>query len=117
GVAERRMTEIVSKRKRLGQILVEPQPTSERTGDLRDFERVGQPGAVVVALIEHEDLGLVLEPAERGGMDDSVAIAAEGTAACARRLRIEAAAAQFGVARIWRTENGRLHRSAAVGNN
>ena len=41
------------------------------------LERVGQPGAVVVALGRDEDLGLVLEPPERLGVHDPVAVALE----------------------------------------
>ena len=93
GMAERRMAEIVGQRQRLGQILVEAERTGQRAGDLRHFERVGEPGAVMVALVEHEHLGLVLEPAEGGRVDDAVAVAAEGAAAFARRLRMQPAAA------------------------
>ena len=63
---------------------------------------MGQPGAVVVALVEHEHLRLVLEAAERGGMDDPVAIAPERAAGPARRLRKQPAAAGIGVAAIKR---------------
>ncbi len=80
GMAERRMAEIVGERQRLGQVLVEPERAGERAGDLRDFQRVGQPGAEMVALVEDEDLGLVGQPAEGGRMDDAVAIAAESVA-------------------------------------
>ena len=93
GMAERRMAEVVAERERLGQILVEPERAGERAGDLGHLQRVGQPGAEMVALVEHEHLGLVGEPAERGGMDDAVAVAAEGAAGGARRLRIAPAAA------------------------
>ena len=86
GVTERRMAEVVRQRQRLGQVLVEAERAGERAGDLSDFERMGQPGAVMVALVIDEDLGLVGEPAERGGMDDAVAIAAEGVAGGAWRL-------------------------------
>jgi hypothetical protein len=48
-MAERRMAEIVGERQRLAQILIEGQRTGERAGDLRDFERVGQAGAVVAS--------------------------------------------------------------------
>ena len=51
-MAERRVAEVVGERHRLGQVLVEPQRAGERPGDLGDFERVGQPGAVVVALMD-----------------------------------------------------------------
>ena len=77
GVAERRMAEIVRKRHRLRQVLVEPERARQRAGDLHDFERVGQPRAVMVALVIDEHLRLVGEPAEGGGMDDAVAVAAE----------------------------------------
>ena len=81
GMAERRMAEIVRKRQRLGEILVEPERARERARDLGDFERVGEPRAVVIALVEDEDLRLVLEAAKGGRMDDAVAVAAEGAAA------------------------------------
>src|SRR4051812_1535707 len=40
-----------------------------------------QAGAEMIALVEDEHLGLVGEPAERGRMDDSVAVPPEGAAA------------------------------------
>ena len=48
--------------------------------DGRHLERVGQAGAVVVAGRGDEDLGLVLQPPERGGVEDPVAVALEGGA-------------------------------------
>ena len=98
GMAERRMAEIMGQRQRLGEVLVEPKLARQRAGDLRDFERMRQPGAVVVALVEHEDLGLVLQPAERGGMDHPVAIPAERAAGPARRLRKQPPPALVGIA-------------------
>ncbi len=62
---------------RLGEILVERQRARDRAGDLRHFETVGEPRAVVIALMLHEDLGLVLQPPERRRMDDAVAVALE----------------------------------------
>src|SRR5207244_1587668 len=78
GVPERRMAEVVAERRRLGQILVEAERAAERTGDLGDLQSVRQAGAEMVALVEHEHLGLVGQPAERRRVDDSVAVAAEG---------------------------------------
>ena len=92
-MAEGRVAEVMGQRQRFGQILVEPERARERAGDLGDFQGVGQPGAVMVALMEHENLGLVREPAEGGGMDDAVAVAAEGVAGRAGRLRMEPPAA------------------------
>src|SRR5262245_26369377 len=52
----------------------------------------------MVAFMEHEDLGLVFQPAEGGGMDHPVAIPTERAAGAARRLRKQPAAALVGVA-------------------
>ncbi len=86
GVAERRMAEIMRQRQRLGEILVEAELAGDGAGDLRHLQRMGQPRPVVVALVINEDLRLVLEAAERGGMDNAVAIAPEIAAIPARRL-------------------------------
>ena len=84
--------------RRIGEILVEADLAGQRAGDLRHFQRMGQPGAVMIALVEHEDLGFVLEAAKRGGMDHAVAIAPEWAAGLARRLRKQPPAAAVGIA-------------------
>ena len=99
-MAEGRVPQIMGKRQRLGEILVQPQCAGECAGDLRDLERMGEPRAVMVALVEHEHLGFVLEPAEGGRMDDAVAVAAKGAAAFAGRLGVQPAAALLRIARI-----------------
>src|SRR5262249_48711024 len=90
----------------------EPQRAGERSGDLRDLERVGEPGAVVVALVRDEHLGLVRQPAERGRMDDAVAVAAEIAAGPARGLGMEAAAggARSGRVGAWGPGGARASR-------
>ncbi len=93
GVAERRMAEIVRQRQRLGQVLVEPERARQRAGDLGDFQRVGEPGAVMVALVIDEDLRLVRQPPEGGRMDDAVAVSPEGVAGGTGRLVIAPAPA------------------------
>ena len=102
GMAERRMAEIMGERQGFGEVLVQPELARQRAGDLRHLQRMGQPGAVMVALVEHEHLGLVLQAAERGGMDHPVAIPAERAAGPARRLGDQPAAAAIGVAGIGR---------------
>jgi hypothetical protein len=94
----------------LGQILVEAERAGERTGDLRDLEGVGQPSAVVIALVRDEHLRLVGEAAERGRVDDAVAVAAEVAAGEARRLGKAAAAAFCRIGRIRRARAGRRNR-------
>ena len=86
GMAEGRMAEIVGKRERLGEILIDAQRAGERAGDLRHFEAVGQARAVVIAFVIDEDLGLVVEPPERRRMQDAVAVAGVRRARGARRL-------------------------------
>ncbi len=110
GMPERRMAEVVGERQRLGQVLVEAERAGERARDLGDLERVGQPGAEMIAFVEDEDLGLVREPAKGGGMDDAVAVAPEGVAGCAHRFRIEPAAAAAGIGCIGRARKGRFNR-------
>jgi hypothetical protein len=49
-VAERRVAQVVAERDRLGQVLVQRERPRDGAGDAHRLERVGQPGAVVVAL-------------------------------------------------------------------
>ena len=81
------MAKVVAQADRLDEILVEAQRSRHRARDLRDLQRVGQPRPVVVALGRHEHLGLVLEPPERLGVDDPIAVALEGRAQRAVLLR------------------------------
>src|SRR5690606_13612322 len=48
--------------------------------DLRHFQAVGQPYAIMVAARGHEHLGLVPQPAEADRVDDPVAVALEDIA-------------------------------------
>ena len=86
-VPERRVPEVVPERDRLGEVLVQTERAGGGAGDLRDVEGVGEPHPVVVALGRQEDLGLVLEPAERLRVHDPVAVALEARCAGRRRAR------------------------------
>ena len=77
GVTEGRVAEVMAEPDRLDEVLVEADRAGDRAGDPADLERVGQPGAVVVALGGDEDLRLVLQPPERLGVDDAIAVALE----------------------------------------
>ena len=77
GVPERRVAGVVAEPDRLDEILVQAQRAGDDAGDPGRLERVGHPGAVVVAGGVDEDLRLALQPAERLGMDDPVAVALE----------------------------------------
>ena len=87
GVAERRVADVVAERDRLGQRLVEAERRGQRARDLGDLHRVGQARDEVVALGVEEDLRLVLQPAERLGVDDPVAVALERGAELVGLLR------------------------------
>ena len=86
-VAEGRVPEVVADRHRLRQVLVQAQRPGHAPGDLRDLERVREPCPEVVALVGNEHLGLVLEAAERPGMDDPVPVAGVVRAGIAGRGR------------------------------
>ena len=75
GVAEGRVSEVVGEADGLGQHLVEAQRAGDGPRDLRDLERMRQPGAVEIALVIDENLGLVDQTAEGRGMHDAVAVA------------------------------------------
>ena len=94
GMPERRVAEIVRERDRLGEILVEAQLARDRARDLRHLERVRQPRAVVIALVEDEHLRLVGQTAEGGRVQHAVAVALEGAAGRALGLGVQAAAAR-----------------------
>src|SRR5262245_3033494 len=102
GVPEGRVAEIVRERHRFGQVLVEAEGAGERTGDLAHLDGMGEPCAEVIALVIDEDLGLVLQPSEGGGMDDAVAVALKRAARWRCGLRMEPAAAGARVGRIGR---------------
>jgi hypothetical protein len=74
-VAEGWMTDVVDQGDAFDQVLVQAQPPCRHASDLRHLDGVGQAGAEVVAFVVGEDLGLVLQPAERAAMDDAVAVA------------------------------------------
>jgi hypothetical protein len=115
GMAEGRVAEIVRQRQRLGEVLVEPERAGERAGDLGDLQRMGQPRAVMIALVKHEDLRLVRQAPESGRMDDAVAIAAEGVAGRARPFRPQPAPAMARIGGKNSPFNGRFDRHGSLG--
>ena len=109
-MAERRMAEVMGERAGLGEILVEAERARQRARDLGDLQGVGEPRAIVVALVVDEHLRLVGEPAEGGGMDDAIAIAAEIAARGAGRLGMEPAPARRGIGGIGRARAAAAYR-------
>ncbi len=75
GVAERRVADVVGQRDGFSEVFVEPQPAGDGAGDLRDFERMRESRAVVIVDGGDEDLCLAGHTAERGAVNDSLAVA------------------------------------------
>ena len=107
GMAEGRMAEIVRKGERLGEVLIHLKRAGKRSRDLRHFETMGEPRAVMVALVIDEDLRLIVQPAKGGGMEDAVAVAPIGRAGRARGLIVEPATASARIGGIGRKRGKR----------
>ena len=105
-MAERAVAEVVGERQGLGQVLVEPEHPRQRSRNLRHLEAVGQPGAEMVTLEIDQHLGLVLEPAERGGMNNPIPVALKGAAQPARRLVDQPATARAAHGSMGRPRGG-----------
>ena len=86
GMAEGRVAQVVRQRHCFRQILIQRQRAGDRARHLADLQRMGQPGAVVLAFVVEEYLGLVLQAPEGGRVHDAVAIPLELRAgrACSR---------------------------------
>src|SRR5690606_16483498 len=106
GVAEGGVPQIVGQGDGFQQVLVEAQHAGDGAADLGNLQRVGEAGAEQVALVVDEDLGLVLQPAEGGAVDDTVAVALEFAAEPRRRLGVAAAAAAGRVGSVGRAGDG-----------
>ena len=85
-MAEGRVAQIVRQGQGFGKILVQPQLPGDGAGDLGDLDGMGQPRPELVAFVVDEDLRLVLQPPEGGGMDDPVPVPLIGGARPAARV-------------------------------
>src|SRR3546814_14979194 len=79
-MAEGRVADVMGKRQRLRQILVQSKRAGDGPGDLRDLKAVREAHAEVIAVGRDEHLRLVPQTAEGAGMDDAVAVALKGVA-------------------------------------
>ena len=73
-VAKGRMPQIVAQRNSFGQIFVQIHPPRDGSGDLGNFQRMGQSGAVVVTLRRQKHLCLMLQASECFTVHDPVAV-------------------------------------------
>ena len=91
-VAKRRVANVVDKRKRLGQVCVQPQRFSDGASDLRNFKGVGQSIAEMVGVARGENLCFRFQAAKGAGMNDAVAVARKFPAIGMRCFRVTTAA-------------------------
>ncbi len=75
GVTKGRMAQVVRQADGFGEIFVGAQPAGQRAAQLGNFQRVCEACAIVIALVEDEDLCLVLQAAEGSGVNDAVTVA------------------------------------------
>ena len=75
GMAERRMSDVVNQRQRLGKVLVQAKLGRDLARDLCHLNGMGQPRAEVVGGTAGEDLGLAGQPAEGARLDDPLSVA------------------------------------------
>ena len=121
-VPEGRVAEVVRETHGLDQIRVGAVGQRNTLGDLRDFERVGEPRPKEVPFVDAEHLRLALQTAERRGMDDPRAVVLElrapvGRGACRlRRMagRVRGAGGGYGV-HSSKAVNGSLHKGMGSG--
>src|ERR1051326_1181201 len=92
GMGERRMSDVVHQRERLGELCVQAELRGNRARDLRDLNRVCQAISKMVRDAGRENLGLVFEATERAGMHNAIAIALELIAVWVRQFGKAAAA-------------------------
>ena len=74
-------------RHRLGQLCVQPQRARYGPRDLSHLNRMGQTGAIIIALVFDEHLRLVLQPPKGAGVNDPVAVPLKAGAECAFLFR------------------------------
>ena len=77
GMAEGRVAQIVGQGNRLDQVFVQTQRAGDAAPQLRHLQGMRQTGAEQIAFVVQEDLRLVDEAPERGGVNDPVAVALE----------------------------------------
>ena len=71
---ERRMSEIMSQRNRLHQILIQFQCLRDRPRRLRHLQRMRQPGPIMIPLRRQKHLRLILEPPKRLRMNNPIPV-------------------------------------------
>ena len=74
------MTQIVGQADGFDEIFIQTKGPSDRPCNLTSLQGVSETSPVVISFMVDENLGLVLQPAKGGGMDDSVTVPLESGA-------------------------------------
>jgi hypothetical protein len=117
-VPEGGVTDVVHEGERFGEIDVEVERSGDGPRNLRDFERVRQAIAEMIAVPAGENLRLGFESPESAGMNHAVAITLKIVAVGMRRLRKAASARLLDVHRVGgqhKAECSRSHAGYPVG--
>ena len=77
GVPERRVADVVNQGEGLHQVHVKAKLAGNGAGNLRHFQRMGQPVAKMIGETAGKNLGLGFQPAESARVDDAVAVPLE----------------------------------------
>jgi hypothetical protein len=109
GMAERRVTEIVREADCLNKGLVDSKCARNGSRDLRNFQRVRQPGSIQIAFVIDENLRLVHQAAKCRRVNNSVPVPVILAAIGRRRLTESSTLAGRLVRRIRREISGRIN--------
>src|SRR5262249_10869237 len=104
GVPERRVAEIVRKRDRLDEVLIEVQGAGDPAPDLRHLERMRKASTEQIALVIDENLGLVFEATKRGRGNHTLPGTLESSPARCLRLDVNPPARPGRVRRVGRQD-------------
>ena len=111
GMTERRVAKVVGQGDGLGEIVVQAEGVGDRTGDLRNFQRMGQSRTKVIALVGDEHLRFFLQTTKCRRVDNPISVAGEGRTGSAWRLGEAPANRLLGVG----GETGRRSGSRGLG--
>jgi len=92
-MSKRRMTNIMEQRERFDQIFVQLNGSADRSGQRRDFVRVGETRSVIVTHIPRKDLHLATQASKGSAMQYPIPIPLKGTAIRMRFFRVFSALA------------------------
>jgi hypothetical protein len=79
-VPEGCMAKIMAKRDRFGEVLIQSQSSSHGSGNLADFESMGESSTIMVSLRGQKHLGFVLQSSKSFTMQNAITVNLENRA-------------------------------------